>query len=240
MLFQDVLIQRIIILCVFQTWPILYFLVLAYKLLKRKKSILTLTLSSYFIMNAFGYSLSYVSIVFLNTPIAYLIYLFTFYFTVYSQSFIVIFSWLLLDIERKVPYKIYYLLITIYGLIASYIFWVAFLFAGITYDSSTGWIPVFSIQFLVLTWIYLTIFLIGPQILLSLKLFSAFEGVKLKKRIKQFIISAFLEYATIYLLALYNTWIESTILRLIFPAINFVIGMTAAYYIYKSLGKELE
>ena len=240
MLFQNVLIQRIIVLCVFQTWPILYFLILAYKLLKRKKSILTLSLSGYFILNAFGYSLSYVSIVFLNTPIAYLIYLFTFYFTVYSQSFIIIFSWLLLNIERNVSYKIYYLLITIYGLTASYIFWVAFLFAGITYDSSTGWIPVFSIQFLIITWIYLTIFLIGPQILFSLKLLTAFEGIKLKKRIKQFLISAFLEYATIYLLALYNTWVESTILRIFFPAINFVIGMTAAYYIYKSLGKELE
>ena len=240
MLFQDALTQRIIILVCFQLWPILYFLVLAYRLLKRKKSILTLTLSSYFILNAFGYSLSFLSLAFLNTPVAYLVYLLTFYFTVYSQSFIVIFSWLLLNLDKKISSSTYRFLIVIYGSIASYIFWVAYISKGIKFDSSTGWTPEFSIQFLIISYIYLTIFLIGPQIILAFRLLSAFEGAKLKKRVRQFLISAFLEYATIYFLTLYNTLVEPTIFRLIFPAINLVIGMTAAYYIYKSLGKELE
>jgi hypothetical protein len=220
----------------------MYFLILANKLLKRKKSMLTLTLSRYMILNALGYSLSFVSVIFafISYHLAYLMYLFTLYFTIFSQSFIIIFSWLLSNLDKKFSYKTYYLLIIIYVSITSYIFFGAYLFEGIKYGSHTGWRPVYTIEFFIVSWMYLTLFIIVPQIILTPRLLNAFEGEKLKKRIKQSIISFFLEYATIYSLVLYNTWTENSIFRLIFPAINFVMGMIAAYYIYKSLGKELE
>lgn len=240
MLFQDALFQRIVTICIVQTWSVLFFLILAYKLLKRKKTLLTLTFSYYLFFNAVGYLMSFVSIVFLNTPLAYLMYLFTLYFTVFSQSFIVIFSWRLLNLDKEVSYKTYYILIIIYVILSTYIFWGAYLFGGIRYDSSTGWIPVYTVEFFIVTWVYLTIFIIVPQVILTRKLLNAYEGAKLKKRIKQFLISFFLEYVTIYLLILYNTWTENPLLRLISPTLNFIIGMFAVYYIYKGLGKGLE
>jgi hypothetical protein len=241
MLFQDALLQEIVVICIVQTWGIFFFLILAYMLLKRKKTRLTLTLSCYLILNAIGYTMSFVSILFLYAPpLAYLMYLFTLYFTVFSQSFIVIFSWLLLNLDKKISYKTYYLIIFGYISVASYVFWGAYLFDGIKYDSGSGWIPIYTVPFLIASWIYLTIFIIVPQVILTPKLLNTFEGVILKKRIKQFLISIFLEYVTIYVLILYNTWTANPILRLVFPVINFIIGPVAAYYFYKGIGKKLE
>ncbi len=56
MLLQGILTQRIIIVLIFQVWPIFYLSYLAYKLLKRAKNRATYTLSSVFLFIAFTYS----------------------------------------------------------------------------------------------------------------------------------------------------------------------------------------
>jgi hypothetical protein len=160
---------------------------------------------------------------------------------IFAHSFIVIFSWLLVKIDEKTSYKKYFLGILIYGIFSTYVFWVGIFFEGIRYDSGTGWIPVFSWLFLFISYSYIIIFLIVPEIILAVKLINLFEGKLLKRRIKLFIISTFSELAIVLFIVLYNTWIDN---NLVFKVIYFLItqpvGTLAAYFIYRSFGKGLE
>ena len=239
MLLQSAFTERIFLVSIFQLWPIIYYSFFAYKLLKRAKNRSTATLSCLFIFNAIGLFLTSISIVLANTPFAYLCYVIGFFTFIFSHSFIIIFSWLVLNLDKKLSYK-YYLGILIYGILSTYIFWVGIFFEGIRYDSDTGWIPIFSWLFLFVSWSYLMIFLIVPEMILAVKLINLFEGIPLKRRIKMFIISVFLELTTVFLLILYNTWIDNPIFKIIFVLVIPPLSTLAAYFIYRSFGKGLE
>jgi len=240
LLLQSALTERIIIVSVFQIWPIIYDSFFAYKLLKRAKNRSTATLSCFFIFNALAFFLALVSIILANTPFAYLCYVIAFFINMLAQSFLIIFSWLIVNLGEKLSYKKYYLGFLIYGIISTYVFWIGIFLKGIRYDSSTGWIPVFSWLFLFISWSYIIIFLIVPEIILAVKLINIFEGVLLKRRIKLFILSVFLEFAIVHLIVLYNTGINNTVFKVINLFLMPPLGILAAYFIYRSFGKGLE
>lgn len=240
MLLQNALTERIIIVGIFQIWPIIYDSFFAYKLLKRAKNRSTATLSCFFIFNALTFFLALISIILANTPFAYICYLIAFFTLIFAQSFIVIFSWLMVNLDEKISYKKYYLGILIYGIISTYVFWIGIFLEGIRYDSGTGWVPIFSWFFFLISCSYVTIFLIVPEIILAIKLINIFEGVQLKRRIKSFIFSVFFEFAVLFLIILYNTWTNNTVFKVIFFFLMPPLGMLAVYFIYKSFGKELE
>jgi hypothetical protein len=237
---QSALTERIIIVSIFQIWPIIYEFFFAYNLLKRAKNRSTATLSCLFIFTALAYFLTSASIFLTNTPFAYLCYIIGFFAFIFAHSFIIIFSWLIVNLDEKISSK-YYLGILFYGILSTYVFWVGIFFEGIRYDSGTGWIPVFSWLFLFISYSYTIIFLIVPEIILAVKLINMFEGIPLKRRIKLFLISVFLEFAIVLLIILYNTWINN---NLVFKVFYFLItqpvGTLAAYFIYRSFGKGLE
>jgi hypothetical protein len=240
LLLQNALTERIILVGIFQIWPIIYDSFFAYKLLKRAKNRSTATLSCFFIFNALTFFLALISIILANTPFAYICYLIAFFTLIFAQSFIVIFSWLMVNLDEKISYKKYYLGILIYGIISTYVFWIGMFFEGIRYDSGTDWIPIFSWFFFLISCSYVTIFLIVPEIILAMKLINIFEGVLLKRRIKLFIFSVFLEFAVVLLIVLYNTWKNNIVFKVIYFFLVPPLGMLAVYFIYKSFGKELE
>lgn len=240
MLIQSALTERIFIVSIFQIWPIIYDSFFAYKLLKRAKNRSTATLSYFFIFSALTFFLAIISIILANTPFAYICYIIAFFIFVFAQSFVVIFSWLIVNLDEKLSYKKYYLGILIYGIISTYVFWIGIFLKGIRYDSGTGWVPVFSWLFLFISWSYVTIFLIVPEIILAVKLKNIFEGVPLERRIKLFILSVFLNFANVLLIVLYNTWINNAVFKVIYIFVVPPVGMLAAYFIYKSFGKVLE
>jgi len=240
LLIQSALTERIFIVSIFQIWPIIYDSFFAYKLLKRAKNRSTATLSYFFIFSALTFFLAIISIILANTPFAYICYIIAFFIFVFAQSFVVIFSWLIVNLDEKLSYKKYYLGILIYGIISTYVFWIGIFLKGIRYDSGTGWVPVFSWLFLFISWSYVTIFLIVPEIILAVKLKNIFEGVPLERRIKLFILSVFLNFANVLLIVLYNTWINNAVFKVIYIFVVPPVGMLAAYFIYKSFGKVLE
>jgi len=239
LLLQSALTERIILVVLFQIWPIIYDSFFAYKLMKRAKSRSTTTLSCLFSFDALSYLLGFVSILLLNTPFAYLCYVIAFFTFIFAQSFIIILSWVIVNLDKKLSSK-YYLGILIYGILSTYVIWIGIFLEGIRYDSSTGWIPIFSWLFFIVSWCYVIIFLIVPEIILALKLINIFEGVPLKRRIKLFILSVFLKLAIVLLMVLYNTGTTN----FVFKAINLFLmpplALLSAYFIYKSFGKGLE
>ena len=240
MLLQVILEQRIIIGLITQGWPIIYGSYFAYKLLKRGKNRATFTLSGFFTSLALTFFLANLSILLINTPFAYVLYITSIYFFFFTHSLFVIFTWVLIKLDEKTPTWKFHLGITFYGVISTYVFWIGFYFNGITYDLSTNWIPTYSWFFLSISWTLLFIFVLIPQIYLSFKLVKVFEGIKLKHRINLFIVSVFLEFIMVISLFLYNTWIDNEIFRTFYVIVIPATATIAGFLIYKSFGKELE
>jgi hypothetical protein len=241
MLLQEALNQRIILVLIAQIWPIFYCSYFVYKILNRAKNRATYTLSSLFISLSLSFFLASLSILLNYTPFAYVLFITGIYFFFFTHSLFVIFTWVLVRLDDKSPHWKFYLGIMFYGIISSFVFWIGFFLQGIRLDSSTEWIPIYSWFFMSISWTLLFIFVIIPQIYLSLKLRKVFEGIILKRRINMYIVSVFLELSMVFALFLYNAWIENTIYRTyIYPSIFPIIGTIAAFLIYKSFGKELE
>ncbi len=238
MLLQAILTQRIIIALLAQGWVIIYSSYFAYKLLKRGKNRATYTLSSIFISLGLTFFLANLSII--NTPFSYVLYIISIYFYFFTHCLIVIFTWVLIKLDDKTSIWRFNLGITFYGIISTYVFWIGFYFNGIMYNLSTNWIPIYSWFFLIISWTFLFILVIIPQIYLSFKLLKVFEGIILKRRINMFIVSIFLELIVVFSLFLYNTWVENQIYRTVYIAIFPLLSTIAAFLIYKSFGKELE
>ena len=240
MLFQNEFILRLIVVSIFQIWPIFYGFFFTYKLLKRAKNRSTFILSSFFIFLSLTYFLATLSTFLINSPVSYFLYIFGIYFFFFSHCFLIIFSWIILKLDEKSSYWKCRLIVIFYGIISTYVLWIGFYFNGITYDSSTNWIPNYSRFFLIFSWAFLLTFLIIPQIYFSFKLLKVFEGVILKRRINMFIISVFLELSVVFLLFLYNNLFDNQIYRTFYLLTMPAVSTFAAFLIYKSFGKELE
>lgn len=240
MLLQNALAQRVTIALTFQVLPIFFLSYLAYKLLKRARNRATYTIGSVFIFNAIAYFLTSLSVFTIFTPYAFHFYIIGIYFFVFGNSFFVISSWVLVNLEHKSSNLTVHLVITFYGLISTYILFFSHFFGGIKYDSSTGWIPTYSWFFFVISWIILAIILLIPQIFLSVKLIKVFEGVVLKKRIILFLFSVFCEFSVVFALFLYNTWVDNQIYRTIYLFTFPPLGYVGAYLIYRGIVRELK
>ncbi len=240
MLLQGVLTQRIIIVLILQVWPIFYGSYFTYRLLKRARNRSTYTLGTIFIMTSLTYSLVGLSLVFVNTPVAYFFYIFGIFFFFFNHCFFIIFSWVLVKLDEKAPYWKFHLIIVLYGFISSFILFIGYYANGLVYDSSTNWIPTFSWFFLIIGWTFLLVFLVIPQIYYIVKLLKIFEGVTLKRRINLFIISIVLEFTMLFAWFLYNTWIDNIIYRTIYLFTFPLLGTIAALLLFKSFGKELD
>jgi hypothetical protein len=116
---------------------------------------------------------------------------------------------------------------------------MGYFFNGIRYDLSTGWIPTYSWSFLIISWIFILVFLIIPQIFYIFRLLKVFEGIILRRRIKLFIGSVVLELSVFFFLFLYNTLVENQFFRAIFIILAPAASTIAAFLIYKSFGKDL-
>ncbi|MHA1239823.1 MAG: hypothetical protein ACTSQU_03420 [Promethearchaeota archaeon] len=240
MLFQNEFIARLIIVSLFQIWPVFYGSYFAYKLLKRAKNRSTYTLAGFFITLALTYFLATLSTFLVNTPFTYIIYVLSIYVFVFSYSFMINFSWILTRLDEKSCNTKFFLRIILYGILSLYVLVVAIPFNGITLNASTGWIPHYSLFFLGVNLVYFLIFLIIPQIYLSFKIFKVYEGVGLKKRLNLFLISVFLTLLLAVLLFMYNTWTENLIFRTVYIFIMPELGVVGAYLVYKGFGKALD
>ncbi len=240
MIFQDSFAQRIIVVLIVQIWPIFYGSYFAIKLLKRAKTRSTYSLSSFFILLSQAYLLAAISIFFLNTPLSYFFYILGIYCFVFCHCFFVIFSWVLVKLDNKSTKWKFGLILVFYGIVSTYVFWLGYYFNGITIDLTTNWVPNYSWDFLMFSWIIFLIFLVIPQIYFSFKLVKVFEGVILKRRLNMFILAVFLELLVVFSLFLYHYLFDNQIYRTFHVIVMPIISTTAAFLIYKSFGKELE
>ena len=243
MLFQNEFIVRIITVSIFQIWPIFYGSYFAILLLKRAKNRSTYTLSGFFITMALTYFLATLSAFLVFTPLfafSNIIYIFSIYALIFSYSLLINFSWLLTKLDEKTSHSKYYLRIILYAILTLYVPLIAIPFNGVTLNASTGWIPTYNWFFLGFSWTYILIFLIIPQIYLTLKILKIYGGIVLKRRLNLFLSSVFLGLLIPIFVFLYHAMPENEIFRIFYTLTIPELGAFGAYLIYKGFGKELD
>ncbi|MHA1375159.1 MAG: hypothetical protein ACTSR7_12800 [Promethearchaeota archaeon] len=232
--------ERILVVGVAQSWSIIYLSIFAYKLLKRAKNRSTITLSTFFLMMATAYLVAIFSILSINSFFGYAFYITSWYFLMLSHGFLILFSLLLLQIEENISFMKFFMFMVLYSVIVTYVYWIGIFYDGIQYDISTGWRPLFSLPFAIINWLYIIFFLVIPEFIIALKLLKIFKGVKIVIRIKLFLLSIFLEYLVMIILISYNTLPNYITYRPILAIIGPLLGMLAAYLMYRSFGKKID
>lgn len=220
--------ERIILVYVSQLLFSIIFLYTAYKILKRNRNRLTLTLSGFYITISIGFILNAVYLPFETNPLAIILVLLASFFILLGPIFLVLFNINILETEKtKISQKTY-----IY--IVSYIIILVLcllLPEGITINETTEWRPVFSWIFLIIIYIFISLFILLPLFFLSIKLFTSFQDKNLKNKLKFFFFGIFGLALTLYGLVLYNTW-ENEIFKSIWSIMTSVIIITSTALIY--------
>ena len=240
MLFEGVSLERLIVFAMTQIWPIIYSPYFARKLLKRAVNRSTITLSIFFINYALVFIIALVSLLFIDTPFSIILYSISLYLFMFNQGLLILTSWFMTRLTKKTNITSIFLIIALYLLIASYVFWIGFLYEGIIYNSSTGWRPIFTWFFFWNAFFYVTFALILPELFLATKIMGEFKGSQIQSRVKMFILGGLLNFFNLYFLILYNSWPENLIYRIMIPFIALILNIVSAYLAYHGIGRALE
>jgi hypothetical protein len=210
------------------------FLVLAYKILKRKSSKIPLYLATFFIVE-FLVVLDNVIIILLPFSnlviVLYFLGTFLFYFAI---LFYILFLLSFFEEKLKFTRKKQIALVIFYS---SIIFSLLTFPEGITFKVNGNWRPQWSWTFLILNYVVITLLYNIPILILSYKLYSKFENPKLKKRIKYLLLGTGLLMIQVYGVVMYNTW-ENETFRMIWSFYTPFI-MISAYFLYYGIGTNM-
>jgi len=216
------------------------FLYLGYKLLRRSRSRLSLTLSIFYILLGFS-TLTNVAFLLLTPTqldiLLYILYFFISFTTIFGFIFILIFIHNLLKIESIYSFKKYLLIIIIYGLCCFFL--LIGVPEGITISDETNWTPVYSWNFLIAVYIFFTLSITITTLIYSIKLYNKFEDKNLKKKLRFFILGIFGMTIMFYGVVLFNTWNENVTFKSLWSILVIFIMVPSAYLIFYGIGQNL-
>lgn len=231
--------SRIFFIFGIQPIAIFFFLYVAFRVLRRNKNPITLSLSAFYILTGIGFSLNIVLVIFTLFEIGFIVLYITYFFTVFfillSPIFLLIFILRLLNKTADISKKKYLIYIIIYGLITLIII---ILPGGFKIDESTNWIPVYSWEFLIILYIYYSCLVVGPTIINLVRLYRLFKDKNLKKKLRLFSLGIIGIMLSLYGLILYNTW-PDPLFRLVWSGVSLFIIPVSGFLIYYGIGQNL-
>lgn len=230
--------SRIFFIFVIHPIPIIFFLYVAYLILKRNKNPITLTLSVFYILTAIGFTLNIIFIILILVhveSILLIMYFLTTYLILFSPIFLIIFILHLLHSVPSLSKKKQMSIIFTYGILS---FILLFWPGGITINIHTNWIPIYSWQFLIVTYIFFTCTISVPTIVNLIKMYKLFEDKGLKKKLRYFSLGIFGTFISLYGLILYNTW-DEPLYKLIWGVISLFLVPISGFLIYYGIGHNL-
>ena len=230
MILQEIEWTRIFLIVIIQFVSGVFFLWLAYKILKRNKSRLTIILSSFYISVAIGLILN---VIYLPLKIS-ILYAIMFFLFSFGQIFLVIFLINLNKMGGEFSLKKDLIVIFSYAFI---LFLLLNFPGGITINEDTNWKPVFSWAFLISSYMFYTCFINIPTIILTIKIYKKFEDKNLKKKLKFFFIGINGFLCVYYGTLLYVTW-DDPLFRAIWSVLSLIV-IPLGFLIYYGIGKDL-
>jgi hypothetical protein len=167
-----------------------------------------------------------------NLIVVGIVYFIASFSVIYSTIFLLLF---LIHLQRE-SFSIISQLILLffYGLISV----ILLIFpGGIDIGEHANWIPRYSLEFLILSYIYLTVAVIIPIFYFLIKIYSTFKDKPLKKKFIFFSLGIVFMLITIYGLVLYNTW-QDPIFRTLWSVISLIV-IPSGLLIYYGIAQNL-
>ena len=233
LLAQTMDIARFIQIFMVQGLAGLFYLFIAYKILKRERKGLNLILSSFYICVAFAVIINVIYAFIFVEEIVYILHVTTYYLLCFPLIFLLVFVLILLKSEDVFTPKFQLILIIVFGILLVGLWLIP---NGVTINESTNWKPDWSLTYLLYSLIVCSLS-IFPTIFLSLKLYRKFEYKGLKKKLKYFLIGIsgyfFLYFGT----SISNTLNDPTF-RIIWSLLSLPM-LVSLYFVYFGVAKNL-
>ena len=231
--------SRIFLIFVINMMMAIFFLVLGWSILKRRKSRLNATFSGFYLSIALGLLINaaYVVIneIFKSEPLALLLNYISAFLIFYGPVFMLATNRILIHSEAVYSQKSELKLLLIYALALGFMA-IFYFYDGIEFNASTNWRPVWSLPYLVYLIIIVSAFTIIPTIGSSFKILTLMKDKMMKRRWIWLMIGLLGLYAYLYLAFLMN-YVNSDSLRMIgsLYALTVIIWV---WLIYKGVKKE--
>ncbi|MFX0176924.1 MAG: hypothetical protein ACFE85_11910 [Candidatus Hodarchaeota archaeon] len=219
---------------------LLYYL--AFKVIKRNRNRITLALGAFYFFPATGFLLNLIFLPFSSSLGGYILYFSAAFLILFGFIFLILFIINLLNMKMYYSIKKQLIIVIIYGLAdLILLLWPG----GITINEQTNWTPSFSIQFFIISYLFFTLVISFPSILLSIKLYHTFTDKRLKKKFGLFLIGIIGMFSAFYGLILYNTseLTDAVIIlenfKSIWTVLVFCIVIPSGLLIYYGIGQNL-
>ncbi len=236
MIFQGEYWSRIIVAFISQTFIIILFFFLVFKILKRNRKRSSITLAAFYLLLSVGLFMNIVFILLIpsdNNVVISISYSIATYFIVFPFIFILIFINVILKMEENFTLKKITIISVIYGVLCS----TLYIFPeGITFTSN--WIPVYSILLFIYVNIIFTGYITIPILFYSIRLYILFKARNLKEKLRIFLIGIYLMLGTVYGAIYFNTT-SDPIFRTVWGICAFSMEITAGLLVYYGIGKDL-
>ena len=234
LLAQTMDIARFIQIFLVQGLAGLFYLVIAYKILKRERKGLNLILSSFYVCVAFAVILNVVYAFIFVEEVVYILHVTTYYLLCFPLVFLLVFVLILLKSEEVFTPKLQLTLIVVFGVLLVGLWLIP---NGVTINESTNWKPDWNWIYLLYSLTVCSLFTIFPTLYLSIKLYRKFEYKELKKKLKYFLIGISSYFFLYFGTSISNTLNDPTF-RLIWSLLS-LPTLVSLYFVYFGVAKNL-
>lgn len=234
LLAQTMDIARFIQIFLVQGLAGLFYLVIAYKILKRERKGLNLILSSFYVCVSFAVILNVVYAFIFVEEVVYILHVTTYYLLCFPLVFLLVFVLILLKSEEVFTPKLQLTLIVVFGVLLVGLWLIP---NGVIINESTNWKPDWSLIYLLYSFTVCSLFAILPTIYLSIKLYRKFEYKELKRKLKYFLIGISAYFFLYFGTSISNTLNDPTF-RIIWSLLS-LPTIVSLYFVYFGVAKNL-
>ena len=231
--------MRVLTIYVAQGLACIFFIFIAYKILKRDRKRLNLLFSGTYISAAIGLIINMIYGPIANEDVVLFLNYLTNFGIFYSPIFLVVFDLILLKSEKVITTLKQLAILIGYGIVMfCMIFFVLTEDWGVSINEDTEWSPVWELPF----FLYLVIvesIAVGPLLYLSFQIYQKFEDDQLKKKWRFFIFGFCAFIIFMYAIFLSN-FLDVSIIRTLMGGIGLILAIAGGYLMYNGVGRQLE
>ncbi len=234
LLIQTMDISRFIQIFLVQGFSGIFYLFIAYRILKRGTKGLNRILSSFYLCVAFAVFINVIYAFIFVEEIVYILHITTYYLMCFPLIFLLVFVLILLKSEVFFTPKLQLILVVAFGIMLIGLWLIP---NGVVINESTNWKPDWSLTYLLYSFTVCSLFAIIPTIVISIKLYRKFEYKELKNKLKYFLIGI-----SGYFFLYFGTSISNTLndpsFRLIWSLLS-LPSLVSLYFVYFGVAKNL-
>jgi len=228
---------RIITVYAAQGFMCLFFLFLAFRILKRDRKRLNVIFAGFYISPAIGFIINFIYAPLTVGSVVLMLNFLTNFFIFYSAIFIVVFNLILLKSEKAITTRKQLIILIAYG-IAMFSMIVFLLIPGYGVYFNENWSPIWSVPFFLYVVAIETIGIVSG-LYLSFQIYKKFEDETLKKKWKFFIFG----FCSI-IIFMYGIFISNVlnidIFRTIIGVVGLILALVGAYMMFYGVGRQIE